>query len=212
MKFFKPLTTASLLVTTALASSTAMAELSFNIGVASDYVWRGTTQTNGQALVSGGVDFASESGLYIGAWTGNTALAGKSAGTTSEVDIYLGYSGELKGIGYDVGYLAYNYPNNDTLDFSEIYLGMSYDMFSAKYSNDSDNNNVYVEAAADFTITKEIGLGLHYGSYNLDTGTDYTDVSISVSKGDFSFTLSDTNLSAGADQDMKYVVSWSQSF
>ncbi len=41
---------------------------SANIGVVSNYMWRGVTQTGDQAAVQGGLDVAHESGFYAGTW------------------------------------------------------------------------------------------------------------------------------------------------
>ena len=44
---------------------------SANIGVVSNYIWRGVTQTGDQAAVQGGLDVAHESGFYAGTWASN---------------------------------------------------------------------------------------------------------------------------------------------
>ena len=117
--------TKSLLAAAVLAatSTVAMAEVSMNVGVTSNYVWRGWIQSADEAAVSGGVDYAHESGVYVGAWVSSLG------GGETEQDIYGGYAGEFSGVGYDVGYINYSYPNAD-VDFSEVYLGASYDMFT----------------------------------------------------------------------------------
>lgn len=42
--------------------------LSGNVGVVSQYVFRGLSQTNGKPAVQGGVDYTHASGLYVGTW------------------------------------------------------------------------------------------------------------------------------------------------
>ena len=67
MKFTK-----SILATALLAGAgVAQAELSANIGVASNYYFRGITQTDDGAAVSGGIDYNHESGFYVGTWMSN---------------------------------------------------------------------------------------------------------------------------------------------
>jgi uncharacterized protein (TIGR02001 family) len=55
--------------------NTALAEspwdFSANIGVVSNYMWRGVTQTGDQAAVQGGLDVTHESGFYAGTWASN---------------------------------------------------------------------------------------------------------------------------------------------
>ncbi len=208
MKMSKSLVVASVLAAGSLSSGAAMAEVTANIGATSNYMWRGITQTADGAAVSGGMDYAHESGAYVGTWGSNTAFG------SPELDLYLGYAGEMSGIGYDVGYISYMYPNTSAADFSEVYVGASYEMFSAKLSHDSDNKNTYIEAAVDFDLGNDFGMGVHFGSNNSDGGTDFTDYSVSVSKGDFSLALSDNseNVALGQSDNYRVAVSWGQSF
>ncbi len=206
-KMSKSLIAVSVLAATALGSSAAIAEVSANIGVTSNYIWRGVTQSSDQASVSGGVDYAHDSGLYLGTWTANM-----SAG--AELDLYLGFAGEAGPLGYDVGYIQYMYPNDDTLDFGEAYVGVSYSLFSTKVSYDSENKNMYAEVGLDFDLGEGFGVGLHGGSYDFDAGTDYTDYSVSLSKDDFTLAVSDTseNVAYGQTDNYRVAVSWGKSF
>jgi uncharacterized protein (TIGR02001 family) len=205
----------------AATSTAAMAEVSMNVGVTSNYIWRGVTQAADEAAVSGGIDYAHESGVYVGTWVsslggGTEVTAGAITATKPsdyELDLYLGYAGEISGIGYDLGYISYEYPNSET-DFQEVYLGLSYDMFSVKVSDDSDNDAMYMEAGADIPLPNDFALGLHYGSYDFDAGGDYSDYSVSLSKGDITFSYSDTdeNLALGQSDNARIAVSWGTSF
>ena len=203
----KKLSVLAVAMAAAFSTTAAIAEVSANIGATSNYLWRGVTQTGDTSSVSGGVDYSAESGVYAGLWT-----AGLVGGT--ELDLYLGYAGEAGGLGYDVGYISYQYPNTPAADFAEVYVSVSMDMFSAMYSYDSENKNGYLEAGADLAINEALGLGLHFGSYSMDAGTDYTDYSVSLTKGDFSLTLSDTseNAAYGMSDNMRYAVSWGATF
>ena len=77
------------------SSAVVMAEntLSANIGVASNYIWRGTTQTQDDPAVSGGLDYALENGLYVGTWVSNVDFG--TSKPNYEWDIYGGYGGEV---------------------------------------------------------------------------------------------------------------------
>jgi uncharacterized protein (TIGR02001 family) len=119
-------------------SGTAAAEFAANIGVTSNYVWRGVTQTDDDAAVSGGVDYSHDSGFYAGVWASNVNFPSEQAvfdsgpdnipgtpddvqiGTKTsnnrgaEVDFYAGFANEFDmGLGYDVGLLYYWYPGFD---------------------------------------------------------------------------------------------------
>ncbi|MCW8828614.1 MAG: TorF family putative porin [Gammaproteobacteria bacterium] len=191
----KSLVAASVLAATTLASGTAMAELSGNVGVTSNYLWRGETQASDEAAVFGGIDYAHDSGFYVGTWT--SSLGG---GSSYELDIYAGYAFEVAGIGLDVGAITYQYPQEDNDgDTTEGYLGASYSMFSAKYSITDDYFNsgesaYYIEVGADIPVKNDLALGLHYGMKDGDAFADgYGDYSVSLSKGDFSFAYSNTD-------------------
>ncbi len=77
-----------------LCSSPAKAEektgpdVAFNAAVASDYVFRGVSQTESDPAVSAGVD-VTQGLFYAGAWAGNVAFAG-DADTDAEIDLYAG--------------------------------------------------------------------------------------------------------------------------
>ncbi len=85
----KSLIATSVLAASAVTSSVAMAESpwSANIGVGSNYMWRGITQTDNAAAISGGVDYANPNGFYAGTWTSNVTWVGDSY----ELDLYAGY-------------------------------------------------------------------------------------------------------------------------
>lgn len=211
----KKIITTSVFTASILGSAYAQAELSANIGATSNYIWRGVTQTNYQAAVSGGVDYAHSSGLYAGTWVSNV-----SGGTES--DYYGGFSGEAGALGYDIGYIAYSYPQDITLNFNEAYLGLSAAGFGLTYSMDSENKTGYVDLSYEFALSETSAIAIHYGAYSTDTkddpttvGTDeakeanYSDYSVTLSNGDFAFGVSNTSKTADSHQAF---VSWGQSF
>lgn len=123
----------------------ASAQLSANLSLTSNYKFRGQDQdTVTSAGVSpkdkavkpalqGGFDYAHSSGFYVGNWNSSVNWL---PGNSLEVDVYGGYKGEImKDLGYDVGVLAYLYPGNTNGNTTEIYGGLTYGPFSAKYSH-----------------------------------------------------------------------------
>lgn len=172
------------------SSSVAVAgEFSANVALTTDYVWRGISQTNEDPAIQGGFDFAHESGFYIGTWGSNVDFGGDEH---MELDWYAGWGGDVGAIGVDVGVIRYTYYDDTDVDFTEIYLGGSYEFFSAKVSHDGDNENTYWEAGVEFGLPNDITLAAHVGKYDWDTGPDPVDYSIGVSKdiGGFGFDLS----------------------
>jgi len=146
------------------------AEFESNVAISSDYIWRGMTQTAEEPAISGGFDIAGENGLYFGTWASNVEFGD---GAALELDWYAGYAGEMEsGLTYDIGYLAYTYPGEDSLDFEEIYLGLGYSYFGITFSSGQDDAPDNTEFSA---AIGETGLGVTYGDYE-DLG-EYTIIS-----------------------------------
>ena len=146
-------------ILTSLGSLQA-AEFEGNIALSSEYMWRGMTQSDGEAAVSGGFDISGDSGVYFGVWGSNVEYGDDA---TMELDYYLGYAGETDGgLSYDIGYLLYDFPGAD-YDAEEIYLGLGYSYFGVTYYAGQDDAPDNVE----FSISLgETGLGLTVGDYD----------------------------------------------
>lgn len=212
----------SLLATTTFTSVSASAVegLSANVAATSNYLWRGVTQTDDAAAISGGIDYADDSGFYAGTWVSNVDFGDDAS---YELDFYLGFSGEIsEDVGFDVGYIYYAYPDSAEMDssneynFGEIYGSLSYSYFSvtANYGVNNDDgaefadSSLYLSGDAEFEVADGLTLALHVGSYDFDkdNGEDYVDYGISLSKEGFTFGLSDTDMD---NDDLKVVVSYS---
>ena len=218
MKKLHKIIAASLLASASTAGTgVALAEspLTANVGVTSNYMWRGVTQTNDTAAVSGGIDYAHDSGFYLGTWASNLD------GGQYEQDIYAGYGFKAGPVDLDVGYIKYMYPVGAAvqLDFDEVYVNASYEMFSAGVAMTTSKeaggaeDDLYMYVSAEFEVKKGLTLGLTYGDYDVDGGSadDYSHMQVSLSKGDFTFAYDDNDKTGDAG-DPRVSVSWSQSF
>ena len=213
-------TTHSLLLSAALAASFAFsstassAEFSGNFGVASNYLWRGMTQTGDESAVSGGIDYAHKSGFYAGTWTSNVAGG-------YELDLYAGYGMKAGSVDLDMGLISYEYPVASA-NFREGYVNASLEMFNAglAYTVSSDDDttaeystgDIYISFGAALEVSKGLEAAVTLGSYNFDdsAGDDFSHLQISASKDDFTFAI-DKNNRSGSDQDKARVsVSWSK--
>lgn len=112
-----------------------------NVTVASDYRFRGLSQTFKQPALQGGFDYAHSSGFYIGNWNSNVSGNLFLNGAGLEMDFYGGYKFEpVKDFTADIGLLYYFYPGATIgttgvkYNNGEIYVGGTYKWFSAKYS------------------------------------------------------------------------------
>ena len=79
--------------------------LSYNVGVASDYVFRGVSQTDQDAQLFGGVDLTAGR-FYAGTWASNVDFGDK---TDAEIDLYAGFKPTLGPVALDLGVIYYGY-------------------------------------------------------------------------------------------------------
>ena len=121
--------------------TSAHAQLSANLTATSDYRFRGISQTQNGAAVQGGVDYAHESGFYIGNWNSTVSKQLYPNGMGIEADLYAGYKKDIyNGLTVDVGSYNYFYPNsqaaagNPSFTTNEAYVGLGYGPVTAKYS------------------------------------------------------------------------------
>ena len=154
----------NILLVVGLLSLPAFANVSANVTFSSDYIWRGMTQTDGPAM-SGGFDFESENGFYAGIWGSNVNF---NDGAGSELDYYFGYGFEVGNVGIDLGYIAFDYPQNNTgLDFEEIVIGLSMGDLGLTFALGQDSAPDYTEISYAFG-----DVSLSYGEYD-DYGNNF---------------------------------------
>lgn len=190
--------------------------LSFNIGAVSDYRFRGIEQTAGGPSAQAGVDFAHKSGFYAGAFAASNIKWIKEFNGAKngdyEVDLYGGYKFDVKGVGFDVGVITYQYPGNDSggantlggstnytkADTTEAYIGASYGVASLKYyhsvgdflGNKDTNGSRYWDLSATFDVGNGFSLTPHFGfqylprnsTSNTDDLANYSDYSLTLAK------------------------------
>ena len=168
----------------AAGTATAQGEISGNVALSTDYVWRGVSQSNGDLAISGGFDY-SNGMFYAGTWASNVDF-GDTSDTNVEIDFYGGLAGELaNGVSWDVGVIYYAYPDADEsdLDFVEIKGALGYAFESGlsiggEAYYDVDNENIYLNATAGFALTDAFSIDGSLGNYQFDEGDDYTNWSL----------------------------------
>ena len=194
-----------------MISGAANAALEANIGATSNYLWRGVTQSSDDGAISGGLDYSHDSGLYAGTWVSSLG------GTGSEVDYYAGFSGETESLGYDLGYIYYQYDDASLADFAEVYgsvtmSGVTAGIASEVYTQGgTDLDQTYYSLSSDFELTDGFGLTATAGRYNRDGSDDYTHLTLDVTKDDFTFSFSKAGSGSGDDSVIPYV-SYSKTF
>ena len=120
--------------------------VAYNVGLYSQYIFRGLTQTNHKPALQGGFDLNHKSGLYVGGWASNISWLrdnGSSSlydtGGSLEIDLYGGFKTDVSGVGIDLGALQYYYPGAlnksfDEANTTELYGSLSYGWLQAKVS------------------------------------------------------------------------------
>ena len=151
-------------------ASVASAEISYNIGFASEYYFRGILQKESSA--SAGLDYEN-SGFYIGTWAADV-------GDGLEIDGYLGYGIETEsGISASVGFTGYYYTGEFDDTYEEINLNLGYSLFSLEYSVGEYDN--FDGPTLDYwflagTVELENGLYATYGNFGDDADGDYIEL------------------------------------
>ncbi len=186
--------------------------LSYNVGVVSDYRYRGLSQSRLKPALQGGIDYADKSGFYVGAWGSSIKWVKDLGGDAPmELDLYGGYKGSAGGMAYDVGFLRYEYSGNDlptNASTNEVYGALTYGLFTVKYSHALSNlfgtadskNSYYLDLSASVDLGSGFTLVPHVGYQkvkNWSAGT-YTDYSLTLAK-DLGSGLSVTAALVGTD-------------
>ena len=160
MKTLKTTAIAASLLASIAASQSAVAEVSGNVALTSNYIWRGFTQNMEDPAIQGGFDYEA-SGFYAGVWGSSVDFGGDES---TEVDLYGGYSFDVGPVGLDFGVIAYKYFGGAeaTGDFEELYAGASLAGFGLTYYSglDDADDNIELSYGYDFT---GVSLALTYG-------------------------------------------------
>ncbi len=181
----------------------AQAEWSMNVGVTSDYVYRGLTQTSSKPAISGGFDYEDEGGFFFGGWVSNVdygafevsviddilvdsptavGVVGTPVSDPSvEMDLYVGYagsSGDDEFFGYSITYFQYIYPYDNLRgsNYGDLIIDFNVTdfIFGLSYTTDAEINNG--TAPNDYGTFNEVGDLFFYLGYTgeYDSGWSFT--------------------------------------
>lgn len=188
------------LTTAALGSGLAQAQqppasphtYTGNVGLFSQYIFRGLTRTNKEPALQGGLDYSHASGFYVGTWGSNISWLQDSgrymAGGSLEWDIYSGFKGSIgrTNFGYDVGLLYYWYPGDVAPGFTEadtleVYGALSWRWLTGKLSYSLNNKTFgvpdsrgtyYLDFTANYPVPNtKLAVIAHYGIQEFDGST-----------------------------------------
>ena len=199
MKNIASITTLTLVAAAALADAVPAAapasawSQSANLALTSNYVWRGISQNGNAVALQGGFDVAHTSGLSAGVWASSVTAA-----EALELDLYANYGFKVAGIDLSVGYIAYTYQGNSSLNVEEVNVAATYAGVTGKVSKGiSGTKEYYYELGYTYSIpaVKGLDLGLHYGwaTTSADTNEDYS-VALTYPVAGFAATVAYSNV------------------
>lgn len=165
------------------------AQVTANLGLTSDYRFRGVSQTQNGLAIQGGIDYAHSSGFYVGNWNSSVSSQLYNAGAGIESDLYAGYKKEvMPGLTLDVGSMNYLYSkssNNPAYTTNELYIGASYGPVSAKLSRSlsdyfgiaNSKGTMYYQADVNHPVMDKVTLNGHVGRTDVNNNSQlsYTD-------------------------------------
>ncbi len=197
--------------------------ISYNLGVTSDYVFRGISQSRNKPAFSAGVDYShAPSGFYAGTWASTISWVNDAtnktdypyANTPYELDLYAGVKGDVGGgFSYDAGAIHYYYPGhklgkapdaNTTevygkVAYGPVYLKVNYALGDAFFTSNKAGS-YYVDVSGDFPVMDGLTLNLHAGRFEFKEapGWSYSDWKVGVTK-DFGNGLSGAIAATGTN-------------
>tara|TARA_B100001996_G_scaffold362413_1_gene329889 strand:- start:74 stop:721 length:648 start_codon:yes stop_codon:yes gene_type:complete len=178
MKKLTHLAMVLLLACGGLVAPSLYADVSYNIGYASEYYFRGVLQKSSSA--SAGADW-EDSGFYVGTWAADV-------GDGLEVDGYFGYGIETEeGFTASVGFTGYYYTGEFDDTYEEVNLNLGYGIFSLEYSV-GEWDGFGNEADYDFlALTLDLGRGFYgtYGTWGDEFDGDYLEIGWGTTIADF---------------------------
>lgn len=143
--------------------------LTYNLGLYSNYMFRGVEYSDGPAL-QGGIDWAHSSGFYLGTWFSNLdpyaygKIDGVQKGNHLETDFYGGYAHTFDN-GFGVNFLGNYYKylegrdsnNGHKQDSFEASVALSYSYFTYTYFRVLTDYYGLDKTDKNFTVTGNRG-------------------------------------------------------
>lgn len=162
------------------------AEFGGYLALATDYVKRGVSQTDGDGALQLGLELSFENGFYVGSWGSTVDISnGPTRQRDLELNYYLGRTFDLSDRWQiSASVVAYDYPGqtgNFNYDYVEYSLGGSFDdrvWLDVAYSPDlyhSGYSTTNIDLYAEFPLNSVWAFGGGAGHYDTSslTGSSY---------------------------------------
>ncbi|MDP3854017.1 TorF family putative porin [Phenylobacterium sp.] len=174
---------ASVAMSGAALAQEGVFDFSYNVGVATDYVFRGVSQTDENGQLFAGVDTTLWGIGYAGAWISNVDFGGSTDG---ELDLYAGVKPKVGPVQLDIGVIYYGYLNQSSgadEDYTEFKIAGSVPAGPATvgaafyYSDDffgGTGEATYFEVNGSVPVAEKVTLSGAIGQQNVVGPFDYT--------------------------------------
>jgi uncharacterized protein (TIGR02001 family) len=205
---------------TIIGTGAANAEVSANVSLTTDYVFRGVSLSDNDPAIQGGFDWSNDS-FYAGVW-------GSSIPDGTEIDVYAGFTPTLGPVTLDIGVIGYFYPgaqdDDAEFDYFELLLGAErsvteqFTIGGAVYFTDENYGEtgeaVYYEINATYAMSDALALSGAYGNQSIEDAdgedggavteeSDYNTWNLGATYAFHGFSLDfryhDTDIDAGSD-------------
>lgn len=159
---------------TIMGAGVASAEVSANVNLTTDYVFRGVSLSDNDPAIQGGFDWSSDL-FYAGVW-------GSSLPEGTEIDLYAGYTPTLGAVTFDLGVIGYFYPgaqdDDEEFDYFELLLGAStpiteqFTVGGAIYYTDENYGEtgeaIYYEINAAYALSDALEFSGAFGNQSIE--------------------------------------------
>ena len=181
---------AALILAPVAAHAAADGDLSLQAGVASDYISKGISKTQGDPQIWGRAEYA-RGDAYVGTWASNVKIPQRS---DAEVHFYAGYKPEAWG--YDFDFIAFykTYPgtldgvDHDLVEFRGD-VGRTIGPLNARLRVEwtpdnfgSSEEALWVEGRAAWKVARKTELSAAIGRREQEGGNDYTAWNVGVKR------------------------------
>ncbi len=143
-------------------------EVSGNVTMATDYAFRGVSQTSEKGAIQGGFDIGFESGAYIGTWASNVNFGGEA---TQELDVYVGYGFAVsENVSVDLSAIQFIYPGAEAaFNYNEYVVSVAISDFSVglvyspDYFGDGGGTGTVVNFDYSLGLSEVMSMDFHVG-------------------------------------------------